>query len=202
MRRPLAIVIFSLFLLSLACGGSSGDGEEPPDGAFQIKVVNRSPYDVCYVQISVETDEEWGDDLMAEDEIIEPGDSRSFDLDEGTYDVMLRDCDAIPVESASEVSSDVTITVGASGVVGLLLDNQSSTEICYVFISLSDNEEWGSDWLGGAESIFAGEQRVFYVDTGVYDLLAQDCVGEGSDLVEELAVDLTDDWSTWTIYDD
>ncbi len=202
MRRPFAVVLFSLILLSLACGGSSGDGEKPSDGGLQIKVVNRSPYDVCYVTISVETDEDWGDDLLGEDEVVEPGDSRSFDLDEGTYDVMLWDCDTIPVESASEISSDVTITVGASGVVGLLLDNQSSTEICYVFISPSDSEEWGSDWLGGVESILAGDQRVFYVDPGEYDLLAQDCEGEGNDLVEELAVDLTDDWSTWTIYDD
>ena len=62
MKRPAALVLLSLFLLSLACGGSSDGGEKPSGSQFEIKVVNRSPYDVCYVQISVETEEEWGDD--------------------------------------------------------------------------------------------------------------------------------------------
>jgi hypothetical protein len=86
-------------------------------------------------------------------------------------------------------------------VVGLLLDNQSSVDICYVFISPSDNDEWGKDWMGEVENVPAGEQRVFYVNPGIYDLLAQDCEGDGNDLVEEIGVDLTDEWTTWTISD-
>ena len=49
------------------------------------------------------------------------------------------------------------------------------------------------------ENIPAGEQRVFYVNPGIYDLLAQDCEGDGNDLVEEIGVDLTDEWTTWTV---
>ncbi len=199
MKRSITLLLFALFLLSLACGGSADNGDEPSGGEIEVKVVNKSPYAVCYVQISDEGSDEWGDDQLGDEETIEAGDSMSFSLEEGVYDVLIRDCDAIPVESAAGISRNTTITVGGAGVVGLLLDNQSPVDICYVFISPSDNDEWGEDWMGEVENIPAGDQRVFYVDPGIYDLLAQDCEGDGNDLVEEIGVDLTDEWTTWTI---
>ena len=198
MKRSFFLILSVLLVLSLACGGSS-DGTKSSGSEVEIRVVNKSPYDICYVQISPEGAEEWGDDQLGEDEGIGAGDSRSFSFDKGAYDVLIRDCDAIPVESAAGISRSSTITVGGSGVVGLLLENQSNVDICYVFISPSNSDDWGDDWMGEAEGIPAGELRVFYVAPGTYDLLARDCVGDGNDLIEEVGVNLSDDWTTWTI---
>jgi len=191
-RSAIFLILFALLLSSLACGLGGGD-------KIEIKVVNKSPYDVCYAQISLESEETWGEDQLGDEEVIEPGDTKTFKMDAGTYDVLLRDCDAIPVKAAAEISSDTTITIGGPGMVGLALDNQSSDTICGVYISPSNLDEWGEDWLGAAEDVLAGDQRIFFIEPGVYDLLAQDC--EGAELAVEVEADLIEDWMTWTLSD-
>ena len=190
-----AICLFLAILVStaLACGFGGGGGD------LEITIKNSSLYDICYVQISPEDADEWGEDFLDDDEVIEPGDSKTFGVDEGTYDVRLLDCDAVPVESVSEVSSERTITVGGRGMVALMLDNQTSMEICFMQISPSGAEEWGDDWLGGVESVLPGDQRIFYLDPDYYDLLASDC--NGDPMVEEYEVEITDEFTTWTVYE-
>lgn len=202
MKRAIAILFIGLLSLSLACGlGNGGEAEAPASDEIQIKIANESPYDICYVQISPVNSEEWGDDYLGEDETIEPGRSAAFNVAQGDYDVMLRDCDGIPVHSAAGVSRGTTITVGGEGMVALQLDNASSVEVCYVLISPTTADDWGDDWLSEAESIIAGESRIFYLEPGTYDLAAVDCEEESNFLVEETGVDLTDEWTTWTISD-
>ena len=66
--------------------------------------------------------------------------------------------------------------------IALTLRNDSTQEICSVFISLSSSAEWGNDWLGGTETIEPGRSRVFQVEEGRYDLLAENCDKEEIDV--------------------
>ena len=101
--------------------------------------------------------------------------------------------------TAWEVSRDTTVTAGASGAdVRLMISNESSAEICYIYISPTTGDDWGDDWMGEMESLQAGMQRVFFVESDIYDLQAADC--DGDVLTEEYEVDLTEDL-TWTLND-
>jgi len=206
-RSHLLTLAVLILILSLACsaigGGSSGGKDDPPvvsgSGDIDITIVNRSPDEICYVLITSSSDDSWGDDLLGSDETIQPGASRVFSFDEGTYDVRAESCDEAGMATAWEVSRSTTVTAGDSGAnVRLLVDNQSGAEVCYAFISPSNAEDWGDDWMGEMETLQPGMLRLFYVKSGEYDLQVADCDGET--LTEEYEVDLTDDL-TWTLND-
>lgn len=171
----------------------------PAAGGFQLTVDNFSGYDICYVQISSSDSDSWGEDWLGGEELIYSDNSRVFDVPEGTYDVKLSDCDEVVLATAWKVSQDYTLTVGGVGLVSLWVKNDSSKEICYVFVSPTTADSWGDDWLGESESIESqGGQRIFFLNPGKYDLLTQDC--DGNDLVSEFDVDLQSDLD-WTITD-
>jgi len=67
-------------------------------------------------------------------------------------------------------------------------------DVCYVFISPANSEEWGDDWLGVDEIIPPGDSRTFTMPAGLYDLMALDC--EDNLLAEEYDASLsgTMDW--------
>ena len=187
------LIVLAVLAPSLACGPGIGAGQ------LEFKVVNETPDDVCYVQISPQESDDWGEDKLGEDEVIPPGATRSLRVEPGIYDVLMRDCNGIPVESFAGLSTDTALTVGGEGKLGLLVENRSPAEICYLYVAEADADEWGQDRLSEAESIFGGESRIFYLPAGVYDLLAQDCQRE--DLAIEFGVDLTAGRETWTVAD-
>jgi tetratricopeptide (TPR) repeat protein len=63
------------------------------DNDATLQVVNESDMTVCYVNISPTIADDWGDDWLNAEEAILPGESRSFDVVAGDYDVRLVDCD-------------------------------------------------------------------------------------------------------------
>jgi len=149
--------------------------------------------------MSPSAEDSWGDDWLGGDETIMPGDTQVFSLDSGTYDVRVESCDEAAMATAWEVSRDTTVTAGASGAdVRLMVSNESSVEVCYVYISPTTGDDWGDDWMGEMESLQPGTLRLFYVEPDTYDLQAEDCDGEV--LTEEYEVDLTEDL-TWTLND-
>lgn len=178
---------------------TSGPTAVPATGSFQITVDNYSGYTICYVQISSSEAEDWGEDWLGGDEYLYPDDSRAFEVPAGAYDVRVSDCDEMVLATAWGVSDDYTLTVGGPGLVALQVKNESSVEICYVYISDVTADSWGEDWLGTSESIAAqGGQRIFFLNPGTYDLLVQDC--DGNDLVSEFQVEFQSD-KDWTISD-
>jgi len=209
-RTHLLLLVVLALLVSLSCsaigGGSSGGKDDDgggdvvtTGGEIDITIVNRSPDEVCYVLISPSDDESWGDDLLGSDETIQPGASRVFSFDDGMYDVRAEDCDEAAMATAWEVTRSTSVTVGDPGAkVRLLVENASSSEVCYVFISSSNAEDWGDDWMGEMETLQPEMARMFYVKSGEYDLQVADCDGET--LTEEYEVDLTEDL-TWTLND-
>lgn len=166
---------------------------------FEVRIRNKSSDEICYVLISSSEEQAWGEDWLDDAETIVTGASRTFDVPEGEHDVMVQNCDGATLGTAWQLSDDATVTVGGSGLVKMEVYNESSTEICYVYISPSSNDNWGEDWLGAKESIAAQEGvRFFYLEAGTYDLLAQDC--DNNDLVQEQGVSVSDG-TTWTITD-
>ena len=201
-RRLIFVVIFLLLLTSLACIGRSGDsGGKSGGGSNDVTftIVNKSPDEVCYVLISASDSDSWGDDQLGEDETIASGDRQSFSMPKGKYDVRVENCDEAGMASAWEKSSNTTVTVGKSGAdVSLTVTNDSSEEVCYIYISPSSGDDWGDDWMGEWESLPSGGSRVFYVKGNVYDLQAVDC--DDNPLIEEYEVDVNDHLE-WTLYD-
>lgn len=206
MRRKSLLLAISMgvLVLALACtlfGGPDEPADTPDVGdaggtGFEIEIDNQSDFEVCYVLISPSQSEEWGDDWLGGDEIIEPGDRRTFDVEDGTYDVMVLRCDEATLATEWSIGSDETVRIGGSGAVALTVENDSNVDVCYVFISPTTSDNWGEDWLGEKEGLIVGDVRLFFVEPDVYDLQALDC--EENVVAEETDVDLTDDL-VWTL---
>lgn len=192
-RRVLFIITGILLLVSLACigGGSSND--------IDFTIVNRSPEDICYVLISPSDADSWGEDQLGENDTISPGDRQTITMPNDTYDIRVENCDGAAMATAWEQSSDTTVTAGQSGAnVKLTVINDSSVDICYIYVSPSDGDDWGDDRMGDMESLPPGGLRAFYVEADTYDLMAANCDDET--LIEEYEVDLTSDLE-WTLND-
>jgi len=76
--------------------------------------------------------------------------------------------------------------------------NDSSYTVCYLYISPVASEEWGEDWLE-SNTIDSGEDFIFDVEPGVYDLRADDCNNEILATAED--VDLSTEDRSWTLSD-
>ncbi len=81
--------------------------------------------------------------------------------------------------------------------VELIIDNQSSFDICYAYVSPSGAQNWGEDDLGG-DTIDSGYSLTLTIPGGVYDILTLDCGDET--ITEDYDLDLSDD-STYTVTD-
>ena len=170
-----------------------------------LTVVNQSSNQVCFMRISPTTSSEWGEDWLGSD-ILGAGDSYTFaPVAAGMYDLRAEFCGGGSVEEFGfSLMSDATWTVTSEagpgpgpqgGEIQLLLINQSSDDVCFVYISPVTSQYWGEDWLG-ADIVPAGTQYTFDVPAGQYDLRAEFC--GNADPVQEWAVDLTTS-RTWTI---
>lgn len=205
MKRYMGLLIVTVLLMtSLGCafltGRETPSGGTTSSGEFQIKVVNNSPDEVCYVLISSSESEEWGEDWLGGEETIASGGTKTFTVPVGQHDIQLEGCDEAVMATGWAVDSNTTITVGDSRATSrLFVDNTSDTEVCYVFISSSTGDDWGDDWMGSSETIMTGMTRVFYVRPGTYDMMVRDCNDEV--LAEQYEIDLSSD-TTWTLHND
>ncbi len=82
-------------------------------GSASLTLVNNSGQDICYVYISPSTESTWGDDWLGASEIIASGDSRTFYLEPGTYDMKAEDCNREEIDSLFQqnISGDKTWTI-------------------------------------------------------------------------------------------
>lgn len=201
-QRMGLLVVAVLLMTSLGCsfltGRGTSNGGTTSSSEFQIKVVNESPDEICYVLISRSESDEWGQDWLGGDETIVSGSDKTFTVPAGQHDIQLEDCSEAVLATGWFVDRDTTITVGDSrATTRLFVDNTSDTEACYVFISSSAGDDWGDDWMGSNETIMAGRTRIFYVRPGTYDMSARDC--NDNIMAEQYEVDLSSD-TTWTLY--
>ena len=175
------------------------------NGRIAFVLTNVNEVDVCYAQLSPSSLDSWGDDALGDKEILAAGDSRVFFLMPGTYDILLSDCDeqALAEEYELEITQDAAWTLTGDGLVQdgmvddggpfyLEVENASDYDVCYIYISSSDADEWDDDWLGEGETISSGESwRSEYIPAGSHDIKLEDCAGAVLATAWEIKVDTT-----------
>jgi pimeloyl-ACP methyl ester carboxylesterase len=72
---------------------STATPESPRTSMAELTLINDTGTDVCYVLISSVENEDWGEDWLGSDEVLSPGDSRTFQVPVGTYDLAAADCE-------------------------------------------------------------------------------------------------------------
>ena len=95
------LTVLLVVLLVAACG----DENDPGDTSLTIE--NESGVTIAIVNFSDCDDPEWGDDRLDSDEFLEDGESKSFDVDAGCYDIRV-----IFVGGASQTQLDNQIDDG------------------------------------------------------------------------------------------
>lgn len=219
-RRKMWWAILALAVLGMACSlgrgtptplvvtppdeGGAAPLEDPveeiPVGeASTVAVENRSNLDVCYLYAAPSEEEYWGDDLLGRSGFIEPGESDAFEVIGSPYDVLIQDCDKAVLDTRWEVEGDTTLVVGGEDLVPLRLINKSEETLCYIYIVEAGAETWGEGgWLGTLETVpERGEMRVFFVEPGRYDVMAQNC--DGNLVMESFDVEVEGEGTQWTV---
>lgn len=173
----LVIICISCLLVVVGCGNSEPVIDE--EDGISIEVVNRTEaIIISYAVIFGDNLEEWGEDLLG-DEVINPGETFTSILPEGRYDLSLLTYELYAVHNVWAITEDIRVEVGGEDKAPILVENNSGFDIVLFFISPSESDDWGEDWLGEAGYIPAGTgRRFFFVQPGEYDFLAIDSDGE------------------------
>ena len=165
-----------------------------------ITLVNQSGTTVCFVNISLSTDQQWGEDLLGQTGTVPSGQSQWFDIPDDTYDMRAQDCEHALIGEEWQVAvpaDGFTWTLPYSPITVTMI-NQSSSPVCYVHITPSTSQYWSSDWLGSSEIIDAGGSRDFAIPPGQsYNFQAQDC--NQNSLQEDYQIMVTEQGLTWTV---
>lgn len=168
---------------------------------MELTLKNDSGITLCSVYISSTESDSWGDNWLDENEAIRSGGSRSFQVPEGAYDMRADDCDGnlVAYYMGVDLTGSMTWSLDPLQRAPVLVINNSSQEICYLYISQSDSETWGPDWMGEDTTIPAGSTRTFQVPLGTYDLRADDCDQNPLNIQSGINVDA--EGITWTLED-
>jgi hypothetical protein len=159
---------------TLTGGGSSGGG-----GTASLTVYNNTSTTLCYMYISPTTSSSWGNDQLGSS-TIPAGGSHTFSVPAGSYDLKAEDCshNTLSTQMGVYISGSTSWTVsgggGGGGSASLTVYNNTSTTLCYMYISPTTSSSWGNDQLGSS-TISAGGSHTFSVPAGSYDLKAEDC---------------------------
>jgi hypothetical protein len=103
-----------------------------------------------------------------------------------------------PAPTSTPVPTPTTASPTDAPGADLVIENTGNITVCYVFISLTTDTEWGPDQLGESDVIPSGSQfTITDIPPGSYDLRATDC--EGNDLALEYGVTFDATGYTWTI---
>ncbi|MBC7228271.1 MAG: hypothetical protein H5T61_13750 [Thermoflexales bacterium] len=221
-KASILIAAGALILAALACGGptpapptavpptavpptaappTKAPPTLPPSGTAELTLKNDSGIAVCAVYISPTESDSWGDNWLAAGEVIPSGSSRAFGLAEGSYDLVARDCDGqvVAYHMGVDLAGRMTWTLDPLQRAPVKVVNNSSHEICYIYISPSDSDTWGPDWMGKDTTIPGGSTQTLQVPLGTYDLRADDC--DHNVLDTQSGITLGADGITWTLED-
>ena len=184
--------------------------------AGRLNITNDTgSYDFWYIYISPSASDSWGDDWLGSSEIVYAGDTRTFQLNNDTYDVMIEDEDGdtytfwgVSVNGTVNMYVDLanlgeqdwggstSITHSSGGMAPITIENDlGSWTIWYVYGDPSDSP-WGDDRLG-SELLHPGETMTFYVPAGdYYDFK---CVDEDDDVYTLWEVWVDEDGFYWSV---
>ncbi|MCD4707090.1 MAG: hypothetical protein K8S62_05065 [Candidatus Sabulitectum sp.] len=173
----------ALFILTIICAAASIAG--------RLEITNDTgSYEFYYVNIELSSSDSWGDDRLGSSETISPGETRSFRLSNGTYDVKIEDEDGdeyifwnVNINGTVDMYVDLSnlgeqnwgsSSSSGTGMAPITIDNDlGSWTIWYVYGDPSDSP-WGDDRLG-SDLLDPGESITFYVPADdYYDLRVVD----------------------------
>ncbi|MDY7078893.1 MAG: hypothetical protein SXV54_18420 [Chloroflexota bacterium] len=208
--RLLGLAAFFLVIATLACGGGGEETPPPPtetpppptemptptqppsDETATLILENESGETICFVLVSLATKDEWGDDWLGDAEVIEPGNTRKFDVPVGIYDLEARDCDDNVLVTEWDVELDGTVEWTISDIV-------PSGDSAGLDIMLEPN--FGMVELGSGFT--PDPQTVALVSGGGVDVgalgLGADCGGYASN-APDYRIDLSDDTDALRIF--
>lgn len=154
--------------------------EEKP-GTVNLTIDNQSELPICYLYISIEISNEWGEDQLDSSTSIDVGESYTFeDIEPGTYDIRAEDCDGYII--ADEYGLDMTAGdetwVVPAGMASLTVINEGSFSLCELYIveAGDSDSDWGENWLDSDQTIEPGSETTFTnIPYGSYDLRAVTC---------------------------
>ena len=146
----------------------------PESQGATLEISNDSGADVWYVHLSPSDADQWGEDWL-DDEVIEVGETYAVTgIPEGVYDVRAVDQYEEQIEIFWEVTLEGSMTWTITGAAALEVANDSGDTIVYLYISPSDSDTWGSDWLG-EDVIGVGETYALEsISLDTYDIKAED----------------------------
>jgi hypothetical protein len=93
------VLLVVLLIPAVACFGSSS---EPASTEPAIILKNESGIEICYVLISPTTEDMWGEDQLGDTETIRDGNTRTFEITAGQWDMMAMDCDQNEIDTRWE----------------------------------------------------------------------------------------------------
>lgn len=177
---------------------------------------NTGGYDIWYVYMSSTSDTDWGGDWLG-DEILYSGETYSFTVPDGDYDIKLIDEDGdeyirweVPVtgtyswnvtlddlgEATVGTGPSVAPVVGTGSAPVTISNDLGDWTIYYAYCSPSSHTTWGDDRLG-SEIISPGESFTFYVQPGIdYDIQLED---EDGDTYTRFDVPMSDSGYYWAV---
>ena len=101
-NRRLTLALLGLVMMlaipAIACGVGGGDAGPQPTGP-PVRLINDGDETICYVYMSLSTEDTWGEVWLGDTEVVSTGDVRDFTMASGTYDLMAADCSNNEIDS-------------------------------------------------------------------------------------------------------
>jgi len=152
------------------------------EGDSTLLVRNTSQVDICWMYLSPSSSEMWGDDWMG-GETLGAGSESVFYLNQGSYDFQMLDCneDVVALEFGMDIRSGENVYAvqdvpgpNEDGDVGLLINNPTAIDVCWLYIWPTGTSVTGPNRLG-EDILVAGAETRFNLPAGDWDAQAVDC---------------------------
>ncbi len=188
MVRKIAVVMICISSLLLLLGCGNNDVDLGNENEITIEVANKTERIIISFALFYGPNlDEWGEDLL-QDEVIEPGETVSFVLPDGEYSMIPMTFEYYVLPITRNITEDARIEVGAEGKEPILFTNDTAADIGFVYISPSESEDWGENWLGD-EVIASGISKFFFIEPDTYDLMLVDMERETVLELYEMEID-------------
>ncbi len=169
-------------------------------GMTSLEIVNQGSVTICSVQVSLNTDDQWGDNRLGSD-VISAGASYTLtDIPYGKYDYIAEDCNGNTLDVHAGVIFDDSwfSWVIRDKNLTFTLENGTSYNICKFFISSPDDTVWAINQMEDGQVITTGGQFAVAIASGKWDMQAVNC--DETLVWEKYEIALAAD-ASWTLFD-
>jgi len=178
-KALLVLICLSGLLLFIGCTNEEISSDNNNEEIISIEVANKSEEIVVSFALFLSPEDDWGEEMLGE-EVIGPGEVYVFEMPERNYNLALMTEEVYVVHNEFDIDSDTEIEVGGGNKIPVYIENISESDLQALYISQHDSEHWGENWLISEKEYIPAEigRRVFFVEPGIYDVLAIDFQGE------------------------